>query len=1014
MIGSASRIRAFNPKVDGIHRILDGSVEAGDSHIFPLVPPPSPHERPDTGIQKLHHKSPLCKPCLSALTYFAYVTGECRSKKSTARNLGLLETAVHHESVVSLFSAARSGCHLCGLLSGLVGAPGNTKELDKFFEDTRVEICWSSRFDEKENFERDRIQFAETDLTREREPSNYFTFARLQIWPAKEFGHLFTDRLKYDPVASDSGRSSTDLSDTYDDTDSCGLHEESRSASFTSEISDLGDDLESSESSGALQESGSSSIASSIGGIYDDRELSGIAEDSNSASTTSSNLIKEVSDTNRSASWSGLETASSTWTMSEDSDNDSDNDPRMLRSSTGSASSRQLATQWLSNCRNNKDRLHNDCRNLGDSDWLPTRLINVRQALTTSFMRLVSPHLSPNNFIADRRYVTLSHCWGSWGPGGVPVLNVENERDRFDEGIALKSLPRTFREAIQVADWFEGVFSISITLVAQANDLVPWLWIDSLCIIQDDPLDWQREALQMHSVYARCYLNISADCAVDARDGLFQSRTAMEIQPLELGLPDETIYLTLDERNMFDWINDAPLSKRAWVFQERHLARRIIHFTQNEIVWECCAKAPYFASETFPNGTPLRRVFDNKPKLQAGGLFNSRSTSPEKLYDLWEDVCQMYSEKNLSKTSDKLIALSGLATLFQERFPNDTYIAGMWLSTLPQRLLWVSKTGPSADRIVGVAPSWSWASINGPINNAFRVKGHSFKRRASPICQIDFTHHKPRPEELIPDPQNHELAVHGFLRRVTIDDNLLENSIFPPSFEHRQSLAIYDGQQRMTFFDRDFSFSVDSNAKTKTTEADILFLTLEKSDPPKLEGLLLHETFQPATFERIGTFSAHGMLATALKYTVREDVEDWEAAWKTFKVKYNSGEARPVSSLEDSMDLSDADDSDQSDTAQDGQDENKSSKSSTEILLRNLTLESDRPASSKGKPALPIKEATDGDGPSDQSEPSITSVDDDDSTPMDTADITAVLYAHENAIDNDVFEKLIPENIRLI
>ncbi|KAL8782464.1 MAG: hypothetical protein Q9213_005358 [Squamulea squamosa] len=315
-------------------------------------------------------------------------------------------------------------------------------------------------------------------------------------------------------------------------------------------------------------------------------------------------------------------------------------------SNTGSGPAQRLVTQWLSKCQSNEDGQHNHC-NRSDGSWLPTRLLDIRHALETAVLRLVSPARTPDAFVLDRRHITLSHCWGKWVPEGIPVLNLANVMDRYDEGIALEQIPPTFKHAIQVADWFK--------------------------------------ASQMHEVYKQGFLNISADSAADARGGLFNSRAPLTIRPLKLHLPgiDETIYLTLDERNMFQWVNDAPLSTRAWVFQERQLARRVLHFTKDEIVWGCRIKESTFASETFPSGAPLRFSFNNKPKIQLGALLDESQESAERPYRLWEDLCKMYSELQLTKPTDKLIALAGLAKEFEKHLPNDSYVVGMWRSTLP-------------------------------------------------------------------------------------------------------------------------------------------------------------------------------------------------------------------------------------------------------------------------------------------------------------------------------------------
>ena len=172
----------------------------------------------------------------------------------------------------------------------------------------------------------------------------------------------------------------------------------------------------------------------------------------------------------------------------------------------------------------------------------------------------------------------------------------------------------------------------------------------------------------MHQVYNQALLNISADAASEARGGLLQFRDNPIVQPLKLHLPNlgEMLHATIEESKMFEWMNKEPLSRRAWVFQERHLARRVLHFTGRELFWECCAKGPCFASETFPNGAPLRKIFDGKPKIQSEGILQSSGGSKEQLLDLWDDICQMYSKTQLSKKSDKLVALLGLLQNFQE------------------------------------------------------------------------------------------------------------------------------------------------------------------------------------------------------------------------------------------------------------------------------------------------------------------------------------------------------------
>jgi hypothetical protein len=103
--------------------------------------------------------------------------------------------------------------------------------------------------------------------------------------------------------------------------------------------------------------------------------------------------------------------------------------------------------------------------------------------------------------------------------------------------------------------------------------VVRWLWIDSLCIIQGSKEDWKREAPMMCDVYQNALLNISADHAVDARGGCFRKRTSTIVESFKLRLKplQSDWWVSIDERNLFEWVKDAPSSERAWIYQERHL-----------------------------------------------------------------------------------------------------------------------------------------------------------------------------------------------------------------------------------------------------------------------------------------------------------------------------------------------------------------------------------------------------------------------------------------------------------
>ena len=184
-----------------------------------------------------------------------------------------------------------------------------------------------------------------------------------------------------------------------------------------------------------------------------------------------------------------------------------------LGSDTSWLISLALAYQWYLSCR----ALHKQCNQLYKRPkWHPTRLLDIGvQGESTWKLQICSEDqlLSPN-------YLTLSYRWGS-----LPCLMLTSSNlDELRRGRLIKDLPRTFRDVIIVARWFS----------------IRYLWIDSLCILQDSQEDWQEESSAMGNVYANSSCNVAAAASADPHGGLFRSQECGDIQPglLELGCSD--------------------------------------------------------------------------------------------------------------------------------------------------------------------------------------------------------------------------------------------------------------------------------------------------------------------------------------------------------------------------------------------------------------------------------------------------------------------------------------------
>jgi len=230
-----------------------------------------------------------------------------------------------------------------------------------------------------------------------------------------------------------------------------------------------------------------------------------------------------------------------------------------------------------------------------------------------------------------------------------------------------------------------------------------YIWIDSLCIIQQDEEDWSKEAGAMNKVYAGSSLNLAATWGADGQSGLFSCRNPRPFVPCisrSLG-PSVNDFLIHEDMLWDDAVEESPLSRRAWVVQERFLAPRTLYFGSNQLLWECLAGS---ACESRPWDPNLGK------NCLPYTLANLRGTD---LHLAWRIVLHRYSDALLSFESDKFIALSGVAKYLSEKGLG-TYVAGLWRNNLELQLLW----GTSLDRCGSRpstyrAPTWSWAAIDG-------------------------------------------------------------------------------------------------------------------------------------------------------------------------------------------------------------------------------------------------------------------------------------------------------------
>lgn len=296
---------------------------------------------------------------------------------------------------------------------------------------------------------------------------------------------------------------------------------------------------------------------------------------------------------------------------------------------------------------------------------------------------------------AGAAYMTLSHCWGD--PKHKPLTLTLDTLAPFKKGIPWNTLPKTFADAI----------------VFTRNMGIRYIWIDSLCIIQDCTDDWESQSGVMCEVYSGSYLNLAATGAADSRGGLFAERDERSVQPLRIAQlpppgqasPSNSVvryYDVVDIREWYREVEDAPLCRRGWIIQERALARRSLHFGKRQLHWECTSMQ---ASESVPFGYP----YGNMAFKSFDPLLPHSTSSGAALVKTWQSLVQTYTQAGLTKETDKLVAISGLAKAFAAQ-SDIQYFAGLWNYGLEGQLLWSGGWPPTKRPTVFCAPSWSWAS----------------------------------------------------------------------------------------------------------------------------------------------------------------------------------------------------------------------------------------------------------------------------------------------------------------
>ncbi|KAH6680629.1 heterokaryon incompatibility protein-domain-containing protein [Halenospora varia] len=341
--------------------------------------------------------------------------------------------------------------------------------------------------------------------------------------------------------------------------------------------------------------------------------------------------------------------------------------------------------EWIDQC----SRMHIKCRKRNPG-YLPTRLINVSNSSTSTLYLEDSRHSVQAN--GPVKYAALSHRWGQAKPS---VMLTKASVHQWQRGINLQTLPKTFLDAV---------------IITRKLD-IPYLWIDCMCILQDDSGDWQHEASMMASVYCNAHITIAASSSDDSTGGccidepLSSMISKFSIPALDGSL--QHVFIRSPLRRP-DLLKDSPLHERGWILQEQILSMRTVFFTEDQMIWQC--------RETMLGEDGIYSWYGQR-RTKALAEYNFRGNGNPSL--IWWRWIEDYSSRQLTDPSDRLAALAGITRLYQEETQH-TPLAGLWKESILKDILWYTKEATYSPMLPNSPrhkfPSWSWASLEpGPI-----------------------------------------------------------------------------------------------------------------------------------------------------------------------------------------------------------------------------------------------------------------------------------------------------------
>jgi hypothetical protein len=356
---------------------------------------------------------------------------------------------------------------------------------------------------------------------------------------------------------------------------------------------------------------------------------------------------------------------------------------------------------------------HDLCRS-ASTVW-PKRLVDVGYPI-----RIVEPQRGKE---PPPKFLYLSACWG----GDFALRLTASNYSVLREEIVLEKLPKTIRDAILVARGMQ----------------IPYIWVDSLCILQDSLSDWSGEAGLLKDYLQGCAFTLGAASSPSLAAGFLNFRDDQRCYTFDItsvgSLAGTKVHIRPSLPPVWNSLSRSPLFSRLWTLQELTVCSRSIFFGSSNIVWNCrtlmISEASQSEMQPLWNGRlGIDALLDSPSILKRRSSANpsqSQNSDPDSLnrnpsssnvtiYESWHKIVEYSSRLKVTFERDRLPALSALASITAAKLDQDMYLAGLWKNNLHHDLLWHRANTALTRTAYSNIPSWSWAAYTGRISYSLR------------------------------------------------------------------------------------------------------------------------------------------------------------------------------------------------------------------------------------------------------------------------------------------------------